>query len=108
MSLRLGNLVRHLDGSLRRCELILTAPFERRIVLLLADTDEAGAWGLRSHIGGLAQQAELDLRMSVAVFPSDGLTFQELLYRASRELALDASVAEAEGTANDDRQLEAG
>ena len=47
LSLRLGDLVRHLDGSLRRQELILTAPFERRVALVLSDTDAAGASGIQ-------------------------------------------------------------
>ena len=108
LSLRLGNLVRHLDGSLRRQELILTAPFERRIVLLLPDTDECGAVGIRTHIAALKPKIDLDLQTSAAVFPAHGLTFQELLSHAAEQLSKNAGAIEDAGLATDDRQLEAG
>ena len=91
-----------------RPELILTAPFERRIVLLLTDTEESGAWGLTSHIRQLAQQAQLDLRMTVAVFPEDGLTFTELLYRAESDLAADELQRFGAPKPVSDRRAEAG
>jgi hypothetical protein len=108
LNLALANLVQHLDGSLRRSELILTSPFRRRIALLLSDTTERGAFGLSAHVRALAQDASLELTMATAVFPDDGLTFAELLDRAERDLGVRERPLVHVNEPASDRRAEAG
>ncbi len=78
-----NSLVRVLDRSLRRTDLIIEQSNGKKIILLLPETDTDGTKKMASRVEQLSQDhLGVPISCGYATFPDEAITFEELVQRA--------------------------
>ncbi len=79
-----NKLIRKLDQSLRRSDLVIEQPEDGTIVVLLPETSKDGSAVLAERIQNAAhEELGIEVACGFASFPRDALTFEELVNQAT-------------------------
>lgn len=75
-----------ISKNLRRTDVVLTQDTHGRYIILSPETDRVGSMSLIQRIESVAAEMGVAVSCGVAAFPSDALTFDELVKQAQRHI----------------------